>query len=82
METPPKMADTDLIACLYPFYGDDGRGGPAAKRAIKGIKNHIPPKYSEPEVQYGRRDRAPTEEQEVAAALLLAMKDDDCRSAA
>ncbi|KAH8889939.1 kinase-like protein [Thozetella sp. PMI_491] len=56
------MADPDLIACLYPFYGKDGRGGSAAKSAIEDIKNHVPPKYSEPEI--GRRDRAPTEEPE------------------
>lgn len=57
------MADTDLIACLYPFEDDSGN----AKYAIELKANksrYIPPQYSTPKVRLGRRDRAPTEEPE------------------
>jgi hypothetical protein len=56
------MADTDLIACLYPFEDNFGR----AKIAIEELNKprYIPARLSQPKVQYGRRDRVPTEEPE------------------
>ncbi len=54
------MADTDLIACLYPFEDDSGN----TSEMIERIKNHIPARYTRPKPHYDRRDRAPTEEPE------------------
>ena len=57
------MADTDLIACLYPFQ--DVRGD--ALKAMEDEANesrYIPPRSSRSNVRHGRRDRASTEEPE------------------
>lgn len=55
------MADTDLIACLYP--ADDG-GVENALDAIETYKEtslYVPPLFSRPKPQYGRCDRESTE---------------------
>ena len=54
------MADTDLIACLYPYEDNFGH----AKIAVENDSRHIPARLSQSRVQYGRRDRVPTEEPE------------------
>jgi hypothetical protein len=63
------MADTDLIACLCPFEDNSG----STKGAIEGVEQaavHSCP-GPKPKVQYGRRDRVPTEEPEQRGACPL-----------
>lgn len=54
------MADTDLVACLYPFEDNWNH----AKEVIEKLNESrcVPGRLSLPEVQYGRHDREPTEE--------------------
>lgn len=53
------MADADLIACLYPVEDNYGH----ARKAIKKLNKlrYVPAQLPQSEVQYGRRDRAPTQ---------------------